>query len=48
MPPITIDTQDLTADLLRPDDNPVLADAVMEVIAPLGPVLDGAGFDNRV
>ncbi|MFB4305863.1 hypothetical protein [Actinomadura sp. GTD37] len=46
MPPLTIDVQEITPDLLRPEDSPVLADAVLEAISPIRPLPDGAGFDN--
>lgn len=48
MPPLTIDLRGVTADLLRPGDNPVLAGVVLEAISPTLPTVDGAGFDNKV
>jgi hypothetical protein len=48
MPPLTIDTQEITPDLLLPEDSPVLTDAVLEAIGPAQPQPDAAGFDNRV
>lgn len=48
MPPITIDTREITPDLLRPEDSPVLADAVLEADSATQPLLDGAGFENKV
>lgn len=48
MPPLTIDLQGVTSDLLRSDDNPVLAHAVREAISTTRPVADGAGFNNKL
>lgn len=48
MPPLTIDLRGVTSDLLRPADNPVLADAVLEAVSVTRPVVDGAGFENKI
>lgn len=48
MPPLTIDLRGVTPDLLRSADNPVLTEAVLEAISPTRPMVDGAGFDNKL
>ncbi|WP_171064186.1 hypothetical protein [Actinomadura soli] len=48
MPPLAIDTQGITPDLLQSDDNPILADAIQEVIDPTRSTAAAAGFENRV
>lgn len=46
MPPLVIDLQDITLDLLQPTDSPALVEAVQEAISPSQPIVDSAGFDN--
>ncbi|GAA1884076.1 hypothetical protein [Actinomadura bangladeshensis] len=47
MPSLTIDAREITPDLLRPEDSPVLTDAVLEANGVTQPILDGTGFENR-
>ncbi|WP_165963935.1 hypothetical protein [Actinomadura sp. KC216] len=47
MPPLTIDTQGITPDLLQSDDNPILTDAIQEVINPTRTAAaDATGWNN--
>jgi len=48
MPPFTIDTEGLTPDLLQPGDNPILVEALNEVINPGEPMLEDVGFENKI
>jgi hypothetical protein len=48
MAPLTLDLQGVTVDLLRPTDNPLLADALRTATDPAPRRGDGAGFDNKL
>jgi hypothetical protein len=48
MHPLIIDLESVTPDLLQPTDNPVLTAAVGDANNPRRPMVDGAGFENKL
>jgi hypothetical protein len=47
MPPVIINVQGITPDLLQTTDSLALTDVLQAAISPSQPIVDGAGFDNR-